>query len=676
MEASIIQSLGQQGNYCIGEAEVGIGYVSDDYFKFGRYTGLHEKGAYVNANAHLYFKEGRADYASVQASDLGLDSRSLRLEYGKQGKYDFFIDYDQLPNYKIDTAATPFDGAGSNHLTLPGGFDINTNVDDHLKPFDIETERRRLRASASWSPMAHYKLSLAVKHETKKGTDSIGTAIGGSGQSFMGNVATALLPEPIDYVTNEIDLAASYADKKMQWELKYHMSFFENNEQALSWENPWFASGSGPEEGQISLAPSNQFYQLSLTGSYLFTPTTRLSGVISRGTMYQDESFLPYSTLATSAALPVDSLEGEVDITNARFSLHARPMRSLRLNAGYSYSERDNKTPQATYNYTRLDTVEAVGAVTNEPVSYKKHRYNLGARYRLNNRADTSLEYIYDKTNRTFSEVEENEEQTVKAGLKLSPLDTLDASLKIARSSRDASEYQSADFEHPLLRKYYYADRDRNSAGLRLDYYPHQAVSLGFSADYAKDDYRNSEIGLVDSSQPSYTVDISYAPNADLSIYSYYTREEMDTFQVGSGPGGAGGGQGAIRDWTADIEDVVDTMGIGFKHAVIKDKLEIGADYAYSKSAENIMLTDSTNAATSQYPDLTTKLHSLKLSADYRASKQMRLKLSYLYEKFDSTDWALDDIAADAASQTLLLGNESPDYDVSAIMLYLNYALD
>ena len=112
----------------INEIELGLGYVSDDAYKFGRYNGLQTQGAFLvgDIKARSFDEDGR--FWSVRGTNLGLESRYLRLEGGVQGSHKFFLEYDELPNYKNNTVQTPFTGIGSNNLTLPSGFDININT--------------------------------------------------------------------------------------------------------------------------------------------------------------------------------------------------------------------------------------------------------------------------------------------------------------------------------------------------------------------------------------------------------------------------------------------------------------------------------------------------------------------------------------------------------------------
>jgi len=115
------------------QVELGVGYVTDDAYQFGRYTGLEDEGAYLlgDISAHRYGEEG--GFWQARGTNLGLDSRYLRLDFGYQGRHEYFLEYDQLPNNRIDTVITPYVNAGSSNLILDPG--------RRFTPFEIETER-------------------------------------------------------------------------------------------------------------------------------------------------------------------------------------------------------------------------------------------------------------------------------------------------------------------------------------------------------------------------------------------------------------------------------------------------------------------------------------------------------------------------------------------------------
>ena len=113
-------------NVTTGTAEIGIGNVSSASSKAGEYNGLNDKGAF--ALAAFDFRGGGA-YDSNSAyrwrargTDLGLDTRSLRAEAGRQGKFRVSLGYDSIPRNSSDSYQTPYLGAGTNTLTLPGSW--------------------------------------------------------------------------------------------------------------------------------------------------------------------------------------------------------------------------------------------------------------------------------------------------------------------------------------------------------------------------------------------------------------------------------------------------------------------------------------------------------------------------------------------------------------------------
>jgi len=428
----------------LNEIELGLGYVSDDAYKFGRYNGLQKQGAFFIGDIKIreFDEDGR--FWSIRGTNLGLESRYLRLEGGEQGSHKFFLEYDELPNYKNNTVQTPFTGIGSNNLTLPSGFDIN-NME--LNRFELETRRRRATVGAMLVPKQHWQFDIDFSHENKEGVDATGAAIASGKSQIMGNTTTSLLPEPIDQDTDIVNATLSYAGDGGQLDFKYHMSLFSNNINSLSWQDPFNPVAAG----SMSLAPDNEFHQLSLTGGYTLPYKSRLTGLISIGRMTQNQDFLPYTinTAATPGGLPRNSLNGEVWLTNAQLKLTSRPVSRLRLNAELRYNERDNQTPVDTYNYIVLDSL-AGAAVQNRPYSYRNNRIKLDANYRFN--AITSLlggyKYNEMKRNYTNAEREDTQENTLFAKWKIKAHSTVDLALYGETSSRDGSEYNTPPGEN------------------------------------------------------------------------------------------------------------------------------------------------------------------------------------------------------------------------------------
>lgn len=652
------------------EIELGIGYVSDDAYKFGRYNGLQTEGWFVigDIDTEKFSEDGR--FWNMHGTNLGLESRYLRLEGGLQGSYKFFLEWNELPNYKNNTVKTPFLGVGGTDLTLPPGFDI-TNADDDLNSFELKTKRERITGGAIFTPKERWQFDVDFSHENKQGIDATGAAIATSATQVVGNTNTALLPEPIDYDTDQVNAKLHYAGDSGQLDLIYHASLFNNTNESLTWQDPFNPTTAA---GSMSLAPDNEFHQLSLTGGYTLPYRSRLTGLVSMGRMTQNQEFQPYTinNAITTTPLPRSSLDGEAWLTNAQLKLASRPVTDLRVNAELRYSERDNQTPVETYNYVVLDSHTGT-PVQNRPYSYKNNRFNLDANYRFN--AITSLRggYKYDEMKRVYTntERETTQEDTLFAKWKVKPHSTVDVALYGEASSRDGSEYNPPANQNPAMRKYNMADRDRTKLGALIEFMATEKLFLTARADYNEDDYTNSTMGLQEATNPVYTVDFSYTPRSNITTYGYYTHENIESSQLGEDVSPSP----VFGAWQADFDDAFDTVGLGAKWTGL-GKWDVGADVVYSKATGNIVMSDLVNPGSEdQFPDTRTELTSVKLWTDYHYSKQLVYKLGYWYEDYSADNWAIDGLQAynPTVDSILLLGNETLDYSVNVFMVSASY---
>ena len=660
------------------DIELGVGYVTDDAYFFGRYNGLQSKGAYLvgDIDARKFNEDGR--FWRIRGTNLGLESRYLRLEGGKQGRHKFFLEWDELPNYRNNTGQTPFGGVGTDNLTLPSGFSIGPPV-SNLSPFELQTKRERVKAGASFVAKQRWLFDIDFSHENKQGVDAVGGAIATATNQLVRFTNTSLLPEPIDQDTDLVNATLSYAGEDGQLDLTYHASFFDNSYASLTWQDP-FNPTTGA--GSMALAPDNEFHQLSLTGAYSLPYRSRLTGVASMGRMTQNQKFQPYTVGGSTSTLPSDSLDGEVWVLNGQLKLSSRPITKLRLNAELRYDERDNQTPVQTYSYVILDE-GAGGAVQNNPYSHKKGLFNLDANYRFN--AITSLRggYKYNTIERSKINAgrEDTDENTLFAKLKIKPHATVDLELYGEASSRDGSDFIFVVNTYPntLMRKYNMADRDRTKAGALINYMATEKLYLGARADYSEDDYTDTQIGLTEASQPTVTLDFSYSPVNNLTTYGYYTWENIQSSQNGkdeSSGSGPGSGIPTPGLWQADFEDTFDTVGIGAKWTDL-GKWGLGADLLYSKAAGHIEMKHQDPAtAEDQFPDNLTEMYSIKLWTDYNYSKKLVYKFGYWYEEYLADNWAVDGLEPydpNVVANTLLLGNTTMDYEVRVFTVSASY---
>ena len=656
-----------------GTVEAGVGSVSRDSAKFGEYNGLNEKGGFLIGDGVARSRSKDGTYWDANVSNLGLDSRAVDVEGGKQGKYKLLLNYDEIPHNVSDSAKTPFLGSGGPSLTLPAGagFPQSTTgqmpLSTTLHPVDLETERKRIGAGVFWTPVPGWQYGVKFRHETKKGTRRT------AGAFF---VNSSQLVEPVDYVTDQIDASVSYTGVKLQAKFAYYGSMFRNSNDALTWQNPYtrvpLSLNTNPEFGQLALPPDNQFHQLSASVGYQFTDRTHGAAEIAMGRMTQDENFLQPTlnlALAVPPALPLPraSLDGRADTINGNFKLNSAVTDRLRLNAAYTHNERDNQTPQAAYSPVVTDMFAGV-ARTNLPYSFTQDKVSLNADYKATARIRGSVGYDHDWHKRTFQEVNTTREDIIWGKVAARALDNVNMTLKLAHGERSNSGYQAVATvtppENPLLRKYNMADRTRDSAGLRAEIAATENINIGLGIDASKDKYSSSDIGLTDGRDISLNGDVTMILTEQTSLHLFANREEIKSTQVGSQTF-------SIADWSGENKDIFYFVGVGVKHAAIKDKLDVGADLSTSRSWSKVSVN--TGVSNPPFPDLSTKLDSLKLYANYRLKKDVSLHAGYWFQRFDSRNWMLDGVAPGTIPNVLSLGEQSPQYHVNLFRLSVKY---
>ena len=678
-------SMLESGHAFEGQVEFGVGIADNDEFLYSPFPGI-DTSPFLVLNADL---AGTSDDSvwRVTARELGIDTRTLSADYENDAGYSIFGEYWQNPSRQNGTLSTPFVNIGSTELQLPAGWVAGDETGDmpdlqtSLRQFNIGTERRRytLGGDSTFGPGMTFKATAV--YETKEGMELIGGAIGrGFGLDNppygVGTRAT-LMPVPIDYQTTQLDMKLGYQKPKYGVELGYYLSVFRNGHDSLSWENPFsldITGGSGhggqfplaSSAGTLSLYPDNQFHRLSLSGNYLMGQTTRFYGMVSAGMMKQDQTFLPLSAnpaLAAPPVLPVNDLDADASVTDAYLRVTSKPLPKLSLKAAYRFHSRDdNDRLLGAYNYYALDSSEIGREVISSPYYYRKQEFDLSARYRISSNTSIGLEYELEDILRDYVDIEREDvdEDRFGAHVDFRPLDNLSFWIHGEHAERSGSNYVTAIGENPLLRKFHFADRTQNNFLVRATYDLNDSVSLSASYDRLEDEYDNSVVGLQDAVHDIYSFDIAYQFNENLSFHGFVSREEATSRQTGST-------DGVSVTWAADYEDTIDSFGVGLEWQAIPERLKLSLDLAMSDGSEAVTLSSSSPVA--QYPDLTSDMLSIRLSATYQYDKQTDIRLTYWHEQLDTDDWALDDLDVNSTPNVILTGEQSPNYDDHVLMV-------
>jgi MtrB/PioB family decaheme-associated outer membrane protein len=648
-----------------GTVEAGVGVVSDASAKFGDFTGLQRKGAHLILGGDVNVVGEGGYFASLTASDLGLGSRALAAQSGREGVYTVRLGYAEIPHHLSDTASTPFLGNGGGTLTLPAGYPASSTATmplaSTLQGVELGFKRSRLDAGITGVAVEGWTYQVSLRHDVRDGTQR------GAGSFFS---SAAQLAVPVDQVTDQLEVSTSYTSRPLQATLGYQASLFHNRQDSLTWANPFTPVVAGADRGQLALAPDNQLHQIFGSAGYEVSPTIRASADFSLGRMTQDAAYLDATAnrllAPTVPALPAPSLHGRVDTFNGSVKITATPIDKLRLNASYMRDVRDNRTASAAYPAVSTDMFLGPGTRTNQPYSFWQDRFKLNADYRGPGSLKTSIGIDQDNRERSYQEVVTTRETTLWGRLGAQPLENLLLSLKLAHGDRNGSSYGVATWvdppQNPLMRKFYLADRVRDSAGLRADFTASEKVSIGVTADFAQDDYNKSSVGLTDARSTSLGADLSVAVSEGTHLRAFVQTEAVRSQQAGSQAVSA-------ADWSARSKDRVEVLGLGVTHAAIANKLDIGADLTYSRSRSDI--TVDPGAGVPPFPTAITRLKGAKVYATYKLKEQLWLTGSFWYERYDTSDWHVDGVSPDAVANLLAFGEQAPRYSVTVLRIGL-----
>lgn len=648
-----------------GSVEAGVAVVSDAAEDFGTFTGLQAKGAKLLLNADLLYTEDKGYRAELGASRLGLDTRSLAARAGRDGQYALTLAYSEIPR-RFGEAGTPFPGLGGAVLTLPAGYPAagtsTMPLASTLQGSKPGIKTSRLDLSATLLSIDAFTLRLGFTHDVRNGSRP-------TWGSFFASASQ--LVAPVNHTTDQVQLTAAYATRRLQASLTLLVSRFQNGNAALTWANPFWPAVPGATSGQLALAPDNQLQQLSGSLGLQVSPSIRASADMSFGRLTQNAAYLAptlNSVLAPSVpALPAASLDGKVDIFNANLKITATPTPALRLAASYARDVRDNKSPVGSYALLATDMVLAGGLRKNTPFDMTQDRLKLSADLRASDMLKVSAGAEQDQRQRPYNEVQKTEETSVWAKGALQPAQALQLSLKLLHAERTHQVYGTAVWfglpENPLLRKYNLAERRRNSASLRADYALSENISLGLTADHALDDYGGSLVGLTRARGDTVGVDASAALGERTQLSAYLQAERTLSWQSGAQTS-------LLPDWSAQNTDRFTTAGLSVQHVLIPDKLNIGAEVRVSRASGDLLMRTAVPEA--PFPAVTTSNDTVKLHASYKLSDVLWLNASFWHERLAVQDWQRG-LLPDTLQNLLALGTPQPRYNVNVLGVTLRY---
>lgn len=645
-------------------------------------------------------------YAQIEGGAAGRDDAFYRAELGRRGWLRLGLFYDEVPHVLANDARSLYQGIGSERLTLPpplvpGGNPL-ANIDAALAAAgeqQLAIERDRAGASLSLRATPELSLSGHYRRERRTGERPFGGAIFFAFPFPAGNNGSVIeTVEPIDTLTHTFGGGLQYAGKRVQANLAYRGSAFENHDESLTWENPFALLGAQVPEGRSALAPDNRSHALhGDLGVGLPWWQGRWTASAAWNRMTQGDDLLPgtinpaFPAWNTPASLRDDAAHARVETWLLDSSLRLRPARPLTARLHLRWFERDDHTDYDAYNplldfYGYVPEDGRFGVTPRYgPVPYDHSRL-LGESsliWRTPFGANLELEYAHEETERSHR-ARDTREEIGRASLtsrRLGP-----ATLRVAYEIRDRSggHYDTAhDAAYyapgpapqilPGFRQLDLASRFQHELQARVNLALGSSIDLSlagmarnadFDSDYGLDYERGRELNLELGWQPSPRLELHAFGSVEKRVSNLDTVDDNGT---GTFP--------AANAWNADSDGSTLGFGTGFRAQVLP-RLELSGDYSWLRSRDELdyaFASDGALAAAttgaeagSGLPGLRTRDQVLRLTAELALWEHWTARLFYRFEHSRLEDPQQRGLVP-RIGQRLYLGHVDDDFEASLV---------
>ena len=740
--------------------ELGALNVPTDSPKFGEYSGLDASGVYALADFGLrggdaWCQGNGTRRWQAAGSDLGTTSRALSVGVADQGRWSLGLDYDQLRHYTVNgDYHTPFLGArGDNLFLLPPDFGVintttttangvltssnkgtQTLTPTQLAAFhreDVYNQRNNTGASAGYAINRQWNLKFDFKRLDESGAKLIGAGtdaynLTSAGGFNFGGERILILMNPTEYRNDTFNLALNWVGQRGYASFAYYASLFHDDYSGVSFVNPFVSGGSGnapnPASGTVpaggfpldtmSTPPSNQLHQLNLTGGYVFSAATKLTGGISYGRNTQNASFDgTYTTTPdTAPELPVGSFDGRVLIKHADARLTHQWSGALTLGAGFKYNERDNTSASHEYTWRDLGGEEVTSI--NIPMSNKRRQADAAADWRIDSRQRLHLGYEYEHIDRwcgnalanhaqgelssanagyyvvaSCVQVPKNSEDRLVGSYRFRPNDRLEFNAGVTHADRSAEvnpsfynpmQSNSQGFENYGYLAFFDASRRQNLYKAGVTWQATDRFSVGLNGRRTRDDYYDSALGVQHGDSASANLDLEWSVTESVAFggYASWQRRTRDLLSAA--------GRNAVAPlttlWSNTLADRDNTLGLnGRQKGLLKGRFDLSEDFTYGLSKSKYYTTlQGTAEAQGNHgtsPNIYSKLTQFRVTGSYAINPASQLIAGYLYQRLKSNDYFYNAYQYGFTPATLLPTNQqAPNYSVNTVFVAYRYS--
>lgn len=657
------------------------------------------RGAFLENYALRSFK-GRNLLEFYGANALRSDQTNT-LAWWNGARLRLDLDYTQIPHNISFVTRSPYTQVGLGTLLLPDSLqranqqtpasyasrmkDLLDNSPRVNMGFRTDISRGRLRGR----PAQGFQVELTGVRRERSGRKPYGGSFG-----FNSDVE---LYEPISQRSVDADARASYerayASAALKVEARAGLSAFDNNVDALVWDNPKrlddrvgsTSAGDGTSQGRIDLYPDNRSIHGELNLGLTLPHRTAATALVGVRQNTQDDPWLPYTINTAilqpdSFPLPGTNTHGKATILTQDYRLSSRPVSSVGGTVRYRQYYYDNRTPEHVFaGRVTVDQAWTYGPFVAEPRGYRHQDYGVDLDWRPISRATLNGTYEVLKRDRTHREVESDEEKAWSVGAQLRIRPDLSARGKFRHGERTIDslligDYQSAPgtfSEQPGLRRFDVANRNQDLANASVSWVPNEKMSLATMFTYEFNDYQDSPLGLRSELSQTVGVEGSYHPVDRFDFSGGYGWGQVQTDQHSR----ESGATLALTDstaWRARLKDWNSYAYGTIEYWIRPDKVSLTTSYEFERSPGIYQLTNAAGTAQS-LPGTRYRRQDAVVELGYKLDEGTRFVGRWSWEQWDVTDFATENVPLFfplvGANNAIFLGDSSLDYNARAVAI-------
>lgn len=675
--------------------------IDDDAARFQRFRDLRD-GATIDA--FRWNREEATWLFSAEANNVGYRDQRLFAGFNRIGLVKAAFEWDQVPTFYSAVTRSLYTYQGGGVFTIDDSIQqgiqagslrlIDPSVLSQARQFDTRSRSDNALFNLVVTPTRDVDVKVNVRSKSR-----IGSSIGNANLASSPGGQAFELATPLDDRATDINASAEWANTRGRFSVGYVGSWYDNNIPSLRFDNAlaftdFFtvnpttgARTYTPALGQMATWPNSTAHSVNSSGSAKLPGKSKASAFVSVGTWKQNDTLLPatVNSLLVAPILERPTAEAEARIVATNFNFNSRPIRNVWLNARYRFYDYDNRTPHFTIsNFVPGDA--SLGAKrTTEPSSFRRHNVDLDASFSPWTAVGFKVGYGREAADRTFRIFEKTTEDMFRASADLTGNQFFSVRGVVERSSREGSGFEEHLLEevdeHPEMRHFDIADRDRTRGTVIFTVTPVAAFGLNASVAAGNDDFKNTGFGLRDNNHRVYSAGFDYVPTDRVNMNLTYGFEKYDSLQWSRTANPLSATDQSFlddrRDWGIDAGDRVHTVGAALALTQLFPKTELQFNYDYSRSKATYVyevssqwldlallpnpVTGSGNVSRLPVPlpPVENRLSAFRTDARYFLTKNVALGIVYLYEQYRVNDFALSPVTLNSVVPLNLLGASS-----------------